>query len=280
MKTPVSDLRSSSSVWQLLQAIDRTMGQALPLAEQLEKTAEALIEALEVDAVWLLTIQPLAPLAFGMMRTHLTVAPDAKVRVLDRAPPSADRWSDPDTLVGKVISRRSPHFIESDQAETARADSDLGDALFNVFEAIPAAVIPLVADDTPLGVLIVGNKPPVRAKFSQETRDFLAYLGQHLAKNLLNAYLAGNSRRHSDTLVTLNQIARTITSSLDIDDVIETTMAGINKILDVEAGSLLLVDQVTDWFTAFGRPSNRRTLFQNYAAGGKQTGHNLPAIMG
>ena len=65
-------------------------------------------------------------------------------------------------------------------------------------------------------------------------------------------------KRHAQTVDTLNLIAQTITSSLDIEKVIHRTMAGINALLEVEAGSILLLDE-----------EKEETLFQDDAAGRK-----------
>ncbi|MGD1996819.1 MAG: response regulator [Anaerolineae bacterium] len=44
-------------------------------------------------------------------------------------------------------------------------------------------------------------------------------------------------------LAALNEMSRTVTSSLDLDEVLFATMQGIQEILHVEAGSLVLVDE-------------------------------------
>ena len=52
-------------------------------------------------------------------------------------------------------------------------------------------------------------------------------------------------RQRNRELGALNEISRTVTSSLDLDDVLGATMQGIGEILRVEAGSLALVDEET-----------------------------------
>jgi two-component system NtrC family sensor kinase len=51
--------------------------------------------------------------------------------------------------------------------------------------------------------------------------------------------------RRNEELAALIEINRTVTSSLDLDDVLESTMRGIREILHVEAGSLILMDEET-----------------------------------
>jgi two-component system NtrC family sensor kinase len=50
-------------------------------------------------------------------------------------------------------------------------------------------------------------------------------------------------RRRNLELAALNEISRTVTSSLDLDEVLTTAMQGVREILQVEAGSLILVDE-------------------------------------
>jgi two-component system NtrC family sensor kinase len=53
-------------------------------------------------------------------------------------------------------------------------------------------------------------------------------------------------RRRNQELAALVEINRMVTSSLDLDEVLEATIRGIREILRVEAGSLVLVDEETE----------------------------------
>ena len=284
MKTQLTDFNLSTSIWQLLQSIDDLLTQPAPLTTRLEQTAKVLVEAVDVDALWFLTISPLPALTCGIVRTPLTIAPDAKIYMSDKAPPIAEQWPE-SRLLKHVITYKTPLFLGPDSIKGEQVDADLGDILFATFNILPAAVVPLVADKVSLGVIVIGNKVNVKPHFSDEMQEFLTYLGKHLGKNLQNAYLVEHSQRHSHTLLTLNQIAQTITSSLDIDDVIQRTMAGINRVLDVEAGSLLLVDDETDelYFKITLRGENRQVASFRLAKGegvaGWVVANNRPAII-
>ena len=245
MKTALSDLISPTSMWRLLHKIDDVLGQMLSFEARLGDTAGILIDTLDVDAIWFVTIKPLPPFAIGRVRTPLTIAPDAKISIVDNNPPIADGWSATKSHLGQVISCNTPFFSGVNGTQNDQFDSDLGDALFSTFNTTPLAIIPLVADEVSLGALVLGNQSQPPVQFSDNAQDFLVYLGKHIAKNLQNTDLVASSVRHAETLITLNQIAQTITSTLDIDDVIRKTMAGINRLLDVEAGSLLLIDEET-----------------------------------
>ncbi|NJN93578.1 MAG: GAF domain-containing protein [Anaerolineales bacterium] len=251
MKTQLTDLKLPTSVWQSLHKIDNLLGQPLSWPKRLEEINNILLETLEVDAIWLLTIKPLPPTACGVMSTPLAIAPNAQVCLVDKAPPLADDWSGHNSLLGRVIANKKPYFVQPrpqthEVHENGQTDSDLGDVFFGAFNAIPSAIIPLVATDKPVGALIVGSQDLAKVPLPEEAQNLLVYLGSHLGSHLQNAYLVERSRRHASALMTLNQIAYAITSSMDLDEVLRRTMAGINEILEVEAGSILLVDEQTN----------------------------------
>lgn len=61
-------------------------------------------------------------------------------------------------------------------------------------------------------------------------------------------------RRRNQELAALIEINRVVTSSLDLDEVLEATMRGIREIMQVESGSLVLFDEES------GRLTYRKTL--------------------
>jgi signal transduction histidine kinase/uncharacterized protein YigA (DUF484 family) len=284
MKTQLINLELPASVWQSLHRIDNLLGQSLPWDKRLEEVSNILIEALDVEAVWLLTIKPLPPTACGLMRTPLAKAPDARVQMVDKVPSLEENWPPADSLLSQVITNEKPYFIQPDGSTTDQTDSDLGDVFFGTLKAIPSAIIPLLANDKPIGALIIGSDDPTKAVLSEEAQDLLSYMGEHLGTNLQNAYLLDRSQRHADVLRGLNLIAHTITSSLDIDEVIQRTMTGINKILNVEAGSLLLVDEQTKelYFKITLRGENKQITAYRLQAdegiAGWVVGHSQPVI--
>lgn len=215
-------------------------------SKRLKAINNILLDILNVDALWLLTINPLPPTGCGMVRTPLTVAPNAQVELADTAPPLTDDWPPPDSLLAEVIANRQPYFISATNRQEIPTDFDLGGVLFETFLVDLSAIVPLMSNDVPVGMLVIASHDVTQNPLSDETQALLQHLSGHLGLSLKNAHLVDRSRRHTGALRTLNEIARTITSSLDIEDVLHRTMAGINEILDVEAGSLLLVDEETN----------------------------------
>lgn len=141
-----------------------------------------------------------------------------------------------DTLMGTVVTTGKPLVLEStaESRELAVLDHPVS-ALMNV---------PLKVKDKTIGVLGVTSKTPVRT-FAQDDLSRLAALADYAVVAIENARLYESARQRAEELGTINEIAQTITSSLDLDEVIRSVMKGINRILRVETGSLLLIDKET-----------------------------------
>ncbi len=286
MNIQLANSKSSMTIWQHLHTIDKLLASHLPLTTRLEKINPVLIKILDIDAVWFLTINPLPSTACGLMRTPLRIAPDAQISITDTAPSIETIQAMPDTPLKQTLVTQTPFFREVNDPDNPQTDIDLSDTLVNTFHLTVVAILPLVVDGISLGVLIIGNhKTTETIELSPETQSMLTYLGKHLGQNLQNSFLVERSERYTEVLRTLNQIAQTITSSLNLDDVIQKTMAGINTILDVEAGSLLLLDHETDelYFKITLRDDHKQVasyrLDKNEGLAGWVIEHNQAAIV-
>jgi GAF domain-containing protein/CheY-like chemotaxis protein len=142
-----------------------------------------------------------------------------------------------DTLMGTVVTTGKPLALDStaESRELTMLDHPVS-ALVNV---------PLKVKDKTIGVLGVTSKRPGYA-FAQDDLSRLAALADYAVIAIENARLYEGARQRAKELSTINEIAQTITSSLDLDEVIRSVMKGINRILRVETGSLLLIDQETN----------------------------------
>lgn len=142
-----------------------------------------------------------------------------------------------DTLMGTVVTTGKPLALDrtAESQELTMLDHPVS-ALVNV---------PLKVKDKTIGVLGVTSKRPGRA-FAQDDLSRLAALADYAVIAIENARLYKGARQRAEELSTINEIAQTVTSSLDLDEVIRSVMKGINRILRVETGSLLLIDMETN----------------------------------
>jgi PAS domain S-box-containing protein len=237
-----------------MQEIDTLLMKAVPWSERLEQIGHSLLRLLDSDAIWLLTAPPISGIACGVIRSPLPRDPHACVVVTDLAPPPL--LASTDSPLTQVLQEGVPCLASDIASSNGHLDNDLADALLQTLEVRPSLFVPLMVGGEPVGVMVAAD----RARPSRTLpEDILQAIGEHLGVTLQSAYLRDASHRQAEALGTLNRIAQTITSSLDIDEVIQRTMAGINEVLDVEAGSLLLVDEKTNelYFKVTLRGENR-----------------------
>jgi PAS domain S-box-containing protein len=231
--------------WNLTSEINKIASASHPWLKKLEKIAEVILHACDSDAVWLLTLPPLRTAAAGILRTPLKDDPQAVVALSDTSPPISREWPAGQSTLARVLQIGHPQFGTHLLNYEEGIDHDLGDAFFEFFELDIQAIVPIVVGDLPNGVIILGNREG-KTISSDNPQTFFKYLSQHLALTLQNASLVETAQHQAKQLATLNRIACTITSSLDMNEVLQLTMQGIDEILDVEAGSLLLLDEKTN----------------------------------
>ena len=96
-----------------------------------------------------------------------------------------------------------------------------------------------------LGFLSV-DEPADGRRPSREEIGVLEIFANQVAIAIDNASLYARTQARARQLTTLNQVSKSITSTLDLPAVLRLIMAKAVEILDVEAGSLLLMDEDTD----------------------------------
>lgn len=228
--------------WRVMQEVDTLLMKTIPWSDRLEQIGHSLLRLLDSDAIWLLTAPQISGIACGIIRSPVAHNPHACVAFTDLAPPPI--FADPDRPLTQVLRAGVPRLASDVPLLNGNLDNDLADALLRTLEVHPSLIVPLLVGGETVGAMVVADKYyPSDATLPIDT---LQAIGEHLGVTLQSAYLRDASRRQAEALATLNRIAHTITSSLDIEEVIQRTMAGINEVLDVEAGSLLLVDQDTN----------------------------------
>jgi GAF domain-containing protein len=228
--------------WDLTSKINRIAGMPFPWLTKLEEIGTAILQSCESDAIWILTLPPLRVAASGLLRTPLALEPSAVIVVSDASPPISKNWPPDHSLLSRVIKTGQPQFGTHLLKNGNGVDHDLGDVLFHFDEIDVQALIPIGIEEDCYGVMIIGNRPG-KSPLSEPVAQMLLYMGQHLALTLQNASLIETAQHQSRQLAILNRIARTVTSSLDLDEVLQLTMSGVDEILDVEAGAILLLDE-------------------------------------
>jgi GAF domain-containing protein len=106
--------------------------------------------------------------------------------------------------------------------------------------------VPLTGSaDTLLGFLSV-DEPADGRRPSREEIEVLEIFANQAAIAIENASLYERTKARARQLTTLNEVSRSITSTLDLPTVLRLIMEKVVEILEVEGGSLLLMDEDTD----------------------------------
>lgn len=146
-------------------------------------------------------------------------------------------------LVGRVLATRAPVLVR----DTAKTNT-----LFEVPR--PAAERPI---GSWLGIPILNPAAPTQSAqgvictWSYEANAFsdhhlwlLSAIGTQAAIAIRNARLFESSQRRATEMAFLNDVARTLSATLELDKVLVRIMEEVDELLQVEAGSLLLTDPV------------------------------------
>jgi GAF domain-containing protein/FixJ family two-component response regulator len=103
-------------------------------------------------------------------------------------------------------------------------------------------IVPLKIRGKLVGALTVGSAASERS-FTGSDTYLLSVLADYVAVGVENARLYDGLQARADELALLNEVGQSISSTLDLEQALTTVMERVNSMLQVEAGSLLLVDE-------------------------------------
>ncbi len=139
-------------------------------------------------------------------------------------------------LTGLVVQSRRPHILNEAHLSTFVKHLE-GTPL----EPEALLSVPLILGGTAVGALAV-SRYGEGVQFGPADLEVAELLASQAAVALNNARLYSQTRQRAEDMVSLNRIARTVGSSLDLDEVLRRVIAELNRSFRVEAGSILLVD--------------------------------------
>lgn len=167
--------------------------------------------------------------------------------VFDRgkpAKPMSLKLSDDRGLTGRVLLTQAPLLVADllkglTPAQTERIPPEkrirswLGVPILN----------PTRTRQSAQGVIAVWSYSP--NAFSEHDLWLLSAVGTQAAIAIRNAQLFESSQRRAAETALLNDVARTLSSTLNLEEVLTRIMEQVEAVLNVEAGSLLLTDPAT-----------------------------------
>lgn len=151
-----------------------------------------------------------------------------------------DRWAENEGLAGALMRNAMP--LRVDDYRKACETRNLEPAAPRIGKAWMGT--PLVAGDRSLGVMVASTFEPDQ-QFTSEDEDFFVTVGAYTGALLERHTLYAQLESRANQLDTLNEIAMSLAYSLDLDEVLELVVESAAALINVEAGSLLLLDEDT-----------------------------------
>jgi PAS domain S-box-containing protein len=143
----------------------------------------------------------------------------------------------PDQMI--ALTRAVVHQGKSVLISDVHADPNFGSSTASGLELRSVLMVPLVEGNRVSGALMTGS---TRAgAFDDTDQILLATLADQASVAIQNARLYENTSRQVSRLAALNDLGKTIISSLDIDVTLDMIMNRVEEAFEVEAGSLLLI---------------------------------------
>ena len=104
--------------------------------------------------------------------------------------------------------------------------------------------VPLNAGDEIIGVMAVGSRNPA-VLYTEDQYNILQAIADQAAGAIVKANLLEESERRTAQLASLNEVTRGLTSTLELDMLLNSILSSAVEILNCEAGSLLLLEEET-----------------------------------
>src|SRR5579863_7534784 len=100
--------------------------------------------------------------------------------------------------------------------------------------------VPLIIKNRLIGVIDIESPQPNH--FTEEHKRLLTLIASRMAVGIENARLYTRTTRQARTLVLLNEIARELTSILNVDELLKRIAELLSRLIDYQMFSILLVD--------------------------------------
>jgi PAS domain S-box-containing protein len=213
--------------------------------DALMRITEAIETAATLDELLLLALRELTQL-FDVPRGGVALLnEDGDGQMICEYPPQINALptlrSTDVPILQAAIRRRQPILLD-DTVRQRRHPRTL--ELMRAYHIRSALLVPLIAQDHSIGLLVLGSADQPR-QFSADEIVLVRTLAGQLAAAVSAFRIYDEAQRRNQELSTLNEIASTITSTLDTSEVYRLVVQRLNTYFNVEAGSLLLVDEAS-----------------------------------
>ncbi|MDH4137417.1 MAG: GAF domain-containing protein, partial [Anaerolineae bacterium] len=212
-----------SSQLDALNAVIAAIGEPLGLNTVLREALDKVMEVMKVEAGMVLLVNEQGELIPAIYR-------GLPGEIVEMLPPTKVG----EGLSGKVVQSGEPMMVDNVSADP-EAMTGVGGERLKAWVSVP-----LTAKDKVLGTLDIFTRK--ERPFTSQDVQLLRSIGSQLGVAIENARLYEETQRRVQELAFLHEAGRTMTSSLDLEQVLTTVMQEATDVLRVEAASVLLLD--------------------------------------
>ena len=222
VKTTVSQTLRASEVEPLLLEVADVVNTTLDLETTLRRVAELVRKVIDYEIFAILLLNE--PLQELYVRFHVGYPEKVAERVRVK--------------VGQGVTGRAAQTRQAVLVADATQEDFYIEALPNVHSEL---AIPLIVKNRLIGVIDLEARE--RGYFTEEHKRLLTLIASRMAVGIENARLHTRTTRQARTLLLLNEIARELTSILNLDELLKRIAELLNRLIDYQMFSILLVDQ-------------------------------------
>ncbi|MDM8529468.1 ATP-binding protein [Anaerolineales bacterium HSG24] len=236
----------STEIWHLLVKINIILQQSTDWSERLEQVNAVISTSIEADALWLLTVPPLPAIACGLVNTPLSSNPDAQIQIVDQAPTPVEDWPI-NTLIKQVLAQQTLHFYKPNQSDM---EADLENILFGTFQTHPAIIVPLIANNSSVGVITIASTHLTKQYTDPHIQKMLPIFGQLLGDALQQTH---TFNQMTERLYALSHQQKTFDSTLqqktEESQFLDKVIRAVNVGHGLSETAQLIVEQFNKLFT-------------------------------
>jgi sigma-B regulation protein RsbU (phosphoserine phosphatase) len=222
VKTTASQTGRASEVEPLLLEVADVVNTTLDLETTLRRVAELVRKVIDYEIFAILLLNE--PRQELYVRFHVGYPPGVAERV---------RLKVGEGITGRAAQTRHAVLV----SDVTQEDSYI-EALQNVCSEL---AIPLIVKNRVIGVIDIEARE--KGYFTEEHKRLLTLIGSRMAVGIENARLHTRITRQARTLLLLNEIARELTSILNLDELLKRIAELLNRLIEYQMFSILLVDQ-------------------------------------
>ena len=139
--------------------------------------------------------------------------------------------------VGQGVTGRAAQLRQAVLVDDVKKEDGYIDAVPNVRSEL---AIPLILKNRLIGIIDIEAREP--GYFTEEHKRLLTLIASRMAVGIENAQLYTRTTRQTKTLLLLNEIARELTSILNVDALLKRIAELLSRVIDYQMFSILLVD--------------------------------------